>query len=146
MIAAPLISALVPVLAGIEGVRRVAEADDLALLIAAMDLPQTTPAAFVLVTGEEAETLSRTLHTERVLSQLSVVLVGRPRATPQGQALGEIGRGVVGALSGRIPADDWTPLGYRGATQQVRAAARDRQGALFLTLHFDTTTTLRGCS
>ncbi|GEO82272.1 phage tail terminator protein [Pararhodospirillum oryzae] len=144
MIAAPLIPALLPIVAAVPGVRRALEADDLAALVAARDLPQTLPAAYVLVMGEAAGQVPRTVHTTSIAAELAVVLVDRPRATPRGLALGEIGAGVIAALDGRVPAEGWTPIGYRGGAQQVRAAAADRQGAVFLTLSFATSIRLRG--
>lgn len=144
MIGAVLVDPLIARVSAMPGIATVETAEDLAALIAAGDLPKQVPAAFVLPTAEGADTLERSIHTSRITTLLTVVLATRASGRgPSDRPLDALGDTVIRALDGVAPADGWTALGYRGGDQQVRAASRDRQGAVFLTLHFETTTTLR---
>ncbi|KAA5607140.1 hypothetical protein F1188_04360 [Roseospira marina] len=121
--------------------RYVGPANDLAALIAARRLPERVPAAYVLPTAEAAEQAQRTVHRTLVTTIMTVVLVAsESRRGPDDRPLDTLGAAVIAALDGVLPAPDWRVLGYRGGDQQVRAASSDRDGGVFLTLHFETTT------
>ncbi|MBB4268144.1 phage tail terminator protein [Roseospira visakhapatnamensis] len=144
MIGAALVDPLIARVAAVPGIATVETAEDLAALIAAGDLPKQTPAAFMLPSDEGAETLARSVHTSRISTIMTAVLATRASGRgPADRPLDALGHAVIRALDGVAPADGWTPLGYQGGRQQIRAASRDRQGAVFLTLDFLTTTTLR---
>ncbi|MBB4287797.1 phage tail terminator protein [Roseospira goensis] len=133
-----LVWAAAPDLAAVE------TANDLAALIAARRLPARVPAAFVLPTAEAADQAARTVHRSIISTVLTVVLVtSESRRGPDDRPLDALGAAVIAALDGAVPAEGWRALGYRGADQQVRAASSDREGGVFLTVHFETTTQRR---
>jgi hypothetical protein len=145
MIGAALVDPVIAMVrAAAPDLRYVGPANDLAALVAARRLPERVPAAYVLPTAETAGQAERTVHRSVISTVMTVVLVtSESRRGPDDRSLDALGAAIINALDGAIPADGWRPMGYRGADQQVRAASSDREGAVFLTLHFETTTTTR---
>lgn len=145
MIGAALVDPVIALVrAAAPDLRYVGPANDLAALIAARRLPERVPAAYALPTDEDAAQAERTVHRSIITTLMTVVLVtSESRRGPDDRPLDTLGAAVIAALDGAVPAEGWRALGYQGAHQQVRAASADREGGVFLTIHFETTTTRR---
>ncbi|WP_299440168.1 hypothetical protein [uncultured Rhodospira sp.] len=145
MIGAALVDPVIALVrAAAPDLRYIGPANDLAALVAARRLPERVPAAYVLPTAEVAEQAQRTVHRSIITTNITVVLVtSESRRGPDDRPLDALGAAVIAFLDGVSPAPDWRKLGYRGADQQVRAASSDREGGVFLTIHFETTTQRR---
>jgi len=139
-----LVDPIIARLEAVSGLETAQCAEDLAALIATQRLPERVPAAFVLATDEGGRQAERTIHRTLFTTIMTVVLVTKPvNRESAARPLAGLGPATIEALDGVVPAQGWSALGYVGGRRQVRAAGPRVEGGVFLTLHFETTTTRR---
>jgi hypothetical protein len=133
------LDAQVPSLTG-----RIQTAADLSKLIAENALPQTTPAAFVLPLGFDANPNSKMtgLHSQMVTERVAVVLlVGSAADVSGAQSLDAVDALVT---SVKLALAGWAPVLGQDVFDLVRGRLLDlRDGLVFYQMDFSTTRLLR---